>query len=404
MSIKIGLIREGKTPPDKRVPLTPKQCKEIKAQYGNKIELVVQSSPIRAYRDEEYLEEGIAVVQDISDCDIILGVKEVPLDMLVPGKTHLFFSHTIKKQPYNRKLLLKILDTNIRLIDYEVVTNKEGVRLIGFGKYAGIVGAYNGLLAYGKKFNAYQLKPAHECFDRKEMEEELTKINLPNDFKIVLTGAGRVAGGAIETLNKAGIKKVSADEILNSTFDVPVYAQLTVTDYNKRKDGTQGTREEFFKNPEIYEADFNRFTKVTDLFIPCHYWDSKAPFILTQDDLKATDNRIKIVADISCDIAGPIASTIRPSTIAEPHYGYNPENGKEVEFMDTNAIGVMAVDNLPCELPRDASLDFGKELMQSVLPGLIDTDIDDIIKRATIAEKGNLTSYFENLTDYVKGE
>lgn len=399
--LKIGIIREGKTPPDKRVPLTPEQCKSIQAEYGNQVELVVQTSPIRAFADADYKNAGISVVESMDDCDVILGVKEVPLDMLVAGKTHLFFSHTIKEQPYNRKLLQTILEKKIRLIDYEVVTDKQGRRLIGFGRYAGIVGAYNGILAYGKKSQKFNLKPAHECFDRKEMDGELSKANLPSNFKIVLTGAGRVAGGAIETLEKAGVKKVSPDEILNQEFNEPVFAQLTVIDYNKKKDGSEATRQEFFENPERFEANFTRFTKVADMFIPCHYWDADAPFILTQEDLKAADNRIKIVADISCDIAGPIASTIRPSTIAQPHYGYNPKTGEEMDFMDEDAIGVMAVDNLPCELPRDASQDFGAELIKSVLPGLIGEDVDKIIERATIAQDGALTEYFDYLEDYV---
>ena len=401
---KIGIIREGKNPPDKRVPLTPEQCKQLIDRYPD-IELVVESSPIRAFSDKEYENAGIRVVQDVSDCSILLGVKEVPLEMLIPGKTYFFFSHTYKKQPYNRDLLNEILKKKISLIDYEVLTNETGKRLIGFGRYAGIVGAYNGLLAAGKKLKRYDLKAANECEDRKEVERELQKVDLPKDFKIVLTGKGRVAGGAMEILDVAKIKKVSPNAFLETDFSEPVYTQLGVQDYNKTEDGTEFNKSEFYNHPERFDSDFMKYAKVADMYISCHYWDANAPFIFTRNDAKDRAFDLKVVADISCDIDGPVASTLRPSTIEDPLYGYDPQSEKEVDFTNENAIGVMAVDNLPCELPRDASEDFGEELMKYILPELLEKENSSVIQRATETDlQGNLTAEFAYLQDYIEGQ
>jgi alanine dehydrogenase len=399
---KIGIIREGKNPPDKRVPLTPAQCKHLIEKYPD-IELVVESSPIRAFKDEAYEKEGVKVVDDVNDCSILFGVKEVPLDQLIPNKTYFFFSHTFKKQPYNRGLLKAILDKKIRLIDYEVLTDESGRRLIGFGRYAGIVGAYNALLAAGKKLERYDLKSAHECEDRKEVERELKKIDLPEGFKTVITGKGRVAGGAMEILDSAGIRKVSPKSFLEGDFAEPVYTQLGVHDYNKTKDGSDFKKSDFYKFPERFDSDFAKYAKVADMYISCHYWDAKAPFIFTREDAKDDTFNLKVVADISCDIDGPVASTLRPSTIEDPLYGYNPKEETETDFMYESAIGVMAVDNLPCELPKDASEDFGHELINNILPELLEKESSSVIRRATQTNlEGSLTREFEYLQDYVE--
>lgn len=399
--MKFGIIKEGKTPPDKRVPLSPQQCVQFKKQFPE-AELVVQPSSIRAFADESYSKVGITLQEDLSDCDVLMGVKEVPLDMLIPEKTYLFFSHTFKLQPYNSKLLRTILDKKIRLIDYEVLTNKGGKRLIGFGRYAGVVGCYNGFLAYGKKTGRYTLKPANQCEDRVELTAELKKIDLPADFKMVITGAGRVAGGAMEIIDAIGITKVSADDYKNKQFNKPVYAQLLVNDYNERLDGESFKRQDFFNDPKPYKSVFMQFVPGTHMYVPCHYWDSNSPYIFTREDAKSKEFNIKVVADVSCDIDCAVASTLRPSTIAEPLYGYNPQLEKEVDFMDEEAIGVMAVDNLPCELPLDASEDFGNELLTHILPNFFNGDPDGILARASETNlKGELTEYFAYLKDYV---
>lgn len=400
---KLGLIREGKTPPDKRVPLTPAQCKKLSETYPE-LEIFVQPSAIRAIPDMAYEEAGIELREDLSECDILMGVKEVPLEMLIPEKTYFFFSHTFKKQPYNRPLLQTILAKKIRLIDYEVLTNARGSRLIGFGRYAGIVGAYNALLAYGRKMKTYELKPAHLCHDRKEVEEELKKVTLPADFKLVMTGRGRVGHGALEILEQIDIKKVSPEEYLTAKLSSPVFTQLSAKDYVKTKDGSEFVTADFYEDPHGYTSNFMRFARESDLYISCHYWDSNAPYIFTREDARNPDFRIRVVADISCDIDGPVASTLRPSTIADPLYGYDPGTESEVDFMDPDAIGVMAVDNLPCELPKDASEDFGNELIKNIFPELLGKEHSDIIKGATQTTlNGRLSDEFAYLRNYVEG-
>ncbi len=399
--MKIGIIREGKTPPDKRVPFTPSQCEELMEKFPE-VEVYVQSSPIRAFKDEDYSSKGIAVVDDVSDCDVLMGVKEVPLDMLVPNKKYFFFSHTYKEQPYNRELLQTILDRKIQLIDYEILKDKNGHRIIGFGRYAGIVGAYNGFRCLGESTGTFSLKPAHECDDRKEMESYLKDIVLPSDFKMVMSGYGRVGNGAREIVDLLPIREVSTEKYLSESFDEPVFAHIDSHDYNKRADGSEWNKRHFYANPEQYESDFFRFAEQSDMYIACHYWDSDAPQIFTREQLADPRNRISLVSDISCDIEEPIASTIRPSTIADPFYGYDPKTGTEVALGSTGSISVQAVDNLPCELPKDASMDFGRALIDRVIPHLIGTDEDKVIARASETNlEGELTEYYSYLEDYL---
>lgn len=400
--MKIGILREGKTPPDKRVALSPSQCVKVQEQYPT-IELVVQPSPIRRFVDEDYLNKGVKMQEDLSDCDVLIGVKEVPKKDLIPNKTYFYFSHTIKEQPYNRELLLKMLDLNIRMIDYETLTDSKGKRLIGFGRYAGIVGCYNGFLTYGKRTGTYFLKAANLCADRKEMESEFTKINLP-PIKIILTGSGRVGNGALEVINTIGIKEVSKKDFLTKEFNEAVFVHLKTMDYNTRIDGAEDSKEDFYANPKEYRSDFLKYAKLSDLFIAGHYYSADSPYLFTRDDAKLSDFKITTVADISCDIDGPVASTIRPSTIADPIYGYNPHSESEDDFTMSDVIAVMAVDNLPCELPKDASEDFGVEMIKNIFPCLLNKDVENVIERATICENGKLTEYFQYLNNYVYGK
>jgi len=398
-SIKLGIIREGKTPPDKRVPFTPAQAEEIEQRYPH-VKVIVQHSSVRAFKDTEYSDLGLEVKEDLSDCDVLMGIKEVQIPDLIANKTYLFFSHTIKKQPYNKKLLQEILKKNIQLIDYETLKDKLGNRLVAFGRFAGIVGAYNGLLTYGKRYNKFVLRRAFECFDINDLKIELRKVELP-PIKIVLTGAGRVAKGAMETLDTAGIRKVSIDDYLSKTFDGPVYVQLSSADYHVRKEGGHFNRDEFHKNPERYNSTFNRFTKVTDILLAGAYWNPKAPVLFTKEDMQQPEFRIKVIADITCDINGSVPSTVRASTIVDPLYDYDPfsETDKPALSSDKH-ITVMAVDNLPCELPRSASEEFGRDLIDRILPALVIRDVDGVIKRGTITKDHQLAENFIYLSDY----
>lgn len=403
--MKIGIIREGKTPPDKRVPLSPEQCERILNEYPD-VEIYVEKSEIRKFKDSEYERLGVAVVDNVEHCDVLMGVKEVPIDELIPNKKYLFFSHTFKKQPYNRKLINAILEKNIQLIDWEVITNSKGQRLIAFGRYAGIVGAYNGFLAYGKKTGKFDLKPANECEDRAEMEAQLDNVVLTDNFKVVLTGKGRVGGGALETIScMPQIKEVSPEDFLSKDFDHPVYTVLGVSEYNKAKDGSAFDKKQFYADPsDKFESDFLKYAQVADMFIACHYWDNRSPFIFSREMAKDPNWKVQVVADVSCDIDCAVACTIRPSTIADPIYGYNPATESEDDYMKDGIIAVMAVDNLPCELPKDASVDFGEMFIEHVLEPLLGNDPENIIERASETKGGQLTPHFEYLQDYVAGK
>jgi len=400
--MKFALIKERKNPPDRRVIFSPEACKAL-IDSNPKFDLKVESSAIRVFTDEAYKNVGITVTDDVSDCEVLLGVKEVPIEDLISNKKYFFFSHTYKKQSYNRKLLQAILDKNIELYDHEVITNTNGIRVVAFGRYAGIVGAYNGFRAYGLKYQTFNLPKAEHLPDQQGLIAELKKIKLPA-IKIVLTGTGRVSNGAKEMLDAMQLKQVSVNEFINNEFSEPVYVQLEVLDYNKRKDGKLINEQDFFNNPTEYQNDFLRFSKVSDLYIACHYWDAKAPFIFSREDAKSPNFKIKVVADVSCDIDGPVASTLRPSTIDDPIYGYHPETETEIDFKDTKAIAVMAVDNLPCELPKDASIGFGESFAKYVIPAFFNGDKDGILERALMTKNGQLTEKFSYLQDYIDGK
>ncbi|WBA40838.1 NAD(P)-dependent oxidoreductase [Hymenobacter canadensis] len=399
--ITIGLIREGKTPPDKRVPLTPKKCTEAEARFPG-LQLVAQESPIRCFSDDEYRAAGIAVCPDVSDCDILMGVKEVPAAQLIPNKTYLFFSHTVKKQPANRELLRQVLAKNITLIDYELLTNENGERIVAFGRWAGIVGAYNGLLTYGRKHGLYELKPAYECVDMEDMQEEFFKVKKLPPIKMVVTGSGRVAQGAVEVLNLMGIRRVSVYDYLYLDFNEPVYTQLRSSDYNRRRDGRVWDTPDFHRHPEEYESTFRNFLPVTNLLIACAYWHPAAPRLFEEADTCRAHFRIDTIADVTCDVDGSIPVTKRSSTIQEPAFDYNCQTGElEPAYSAPGNITVMAVDNLPCELPRNASRDFGRQLLDNVLPHLVHEGTDAVLERATIARNGQLTERYQYLQDYV---
>jgi saccharopine dehydrogenase (NAD+, L-lysine-forming) len=401
--LKIGLIREGKIPPDKRAPFTPLQAEEIEQRFSH-VKVLCEKSEIRCFRDEEYQSLDIELTSNVKDCDILMGIKEVPVESLIEGKTYLFFSHTLKKQPYNRKLLQTALEKNIRLIDYEALKDIQGNRLVAFGRFAGIVGAYNGLWTFGKRYKKFTLRRAFECFDVNDLKLELRKVKLP-PIKILLTGAGRVAKGAMETLDSARIRKVNIHDFLYRKFDEPVYIQLSSADYHTRKEGGHFNREEFHQHPDRYFSHFIDFTKVTDMLLAGAFWNPKAPVLFSREDMQAPEFRIRIIADITCDINGSIPSTQRASTIPDPIYDFDPQtNSIHSPFSNEAFVSVMAVDNLPCELPRSASEEFGRDLIDRILRPLLVEDTEKIIERATITLNGRLTKHFAYLQDYASGE
>ncbi|MVO09909.1 alanine dehydrogenase [Flavobacterium sp. TP390] len=397
--MKFGIIKERKNPPDRRVVFSPDELVQFKNQFPQ-ADITVESSDIRIFSDERYQEKGFEIAQDLSGCDVLLGVKEVPIVNLIPNKSYFFFSHTIKKQPYNRKLLQAVLDKNITLYDHETIVDEKNARLIGFGRYAGIVGAYNGIRTFGIKFELFNLPKAETLPDQNALIQRLRKYPLPY-IKIVLTGSGKVAHGAKEMLDAMKIKQVSVENYLTKKYTEPVYTMIDVLDYNKRKDGQKLDKYDFYTNPKEYESDFEKFAEVSDLFLAGHFHGNNAPVILSKEMLQSPKCSIKVVADISCDIDGPVACTLRPSTIADPVYGYLPKEHKEVSLTHPAAIWVMAVDNLPCELPKDASEGFGEMFLKYVIPAFYNNDANGVLARAKVTENGKLTPRFAYLQDFV---
>jgi saccharopine dehydrogenase (NAD+, L-lysine forming) len=396
---KIGVIREGKKPEDRRVPLTPAQCKEVMQRFPD-VDLVVQRSNVRSYTDAEYEAFEIPLVDDLTDRDLLIGVKEVPVELLIANKAYQFFSHTIKQQPHNRKLLRAVLDRGIRLIDHELLTDPHGERVLAFGYWAGVVGAYNGMRGWQLMHGGPDLKPANQCHDLEELERYLHAYPLPQDLRIVLTGGGRVGKGAMGVLERAGVKRVKPQEFLDSDNTVPVYTVLGSTDLYARDDGKSFDKQAFHNDPRGHHSKFLPFARRAHIYMACHFWDPRGPKILSAEDLRDPKLSLQVIADISCDIGGPIDSTLRATTIADPFYGYDAASGTEKPAGTAGTIAVMTVDNLPCELPRDASEAFGRDLVERVLPFLVGDDNEGMIARATIAQGGALTAGFAHLKEY----
>lgn len=400
--MKFGIIKERKNPPDRRVVFSPSELLDLKKQFPD-AEIKVEASDIRVFPDSEYVEKGFEVSQDVSDCDVLFGVKEVPVEALIPNKKYFFFSHTIKKQAYNRKLLKACIDKNIELYDHETIVNENNTRLIGFGRYAGIVGAYNGIRAFGLKYEIFSLPKAETLSNQDALIAQLKKPFLP-PIKIVLTGKGKVAFGAKEMLDGMKVKEVAVEDYLSKTYTYPVYTMIDVKEYNIHKDGSAFDKKDFYANPQNYNSNFERFAEASDIFMAGHFYGNGAPIILTKEMLASPKCKIKVVADISCDIDGPIACTLRASTIADPNYGYLPSAHKEVDMFHPSAIVVMAVDNLPCELPKDASEGFGEMFLEHVIPAFFNNDANGVLARAKITENGKLTPRFAYLQNYLDGK
>lgn len=397
MKYKLGILREEKLPADKRVPFTPAQCVALKNQFPQ-FEIMIQPSESRCFADELYQKVGITVQEDISECDYLFGIKEVPKDKLINGKTYLFFSHTIKQQAHNKPLMQALIKQHITLIDYETLRWKNGDRIIGFGRFAGIVGAYNGLLTWGKKEQTYSLKPAYQCHDYSEVKTELKKMQLP-PIKIVLTGNGRVSLGALELLKEAGIKQVTAADILTKIYAEPVFAQLLTENLYERIDGIPYDRSDFHHDPTRYRCVFSYYLPHCDMLMNGIYWDAKMDRLFSENDTRQPTFKTKVIADISCDVGGSVPITLKDTTIFEPVFGYNPANMAICEPYTKDSIDIMAVSNLPTELPKDASEGFGNMLLEYVLPELIKQD-SGVINSATICKDGKLMPEFEYLADY----
>ena len=401
--MKIGILEETREPQDNRVPLTPSQCAIVKEENPD-IEIYVQSSKHRCYSDDEYRYHGIELKEELVECDILLGVKEVKPELLIPEKTYFMFSHTIKKQPANQYLLHTALEKKIRLIDWETLTDDKNKRLIAFGRWAGIVGAYHAIRMIGLKSGEFSIKQMNECHNFAEAQREFAKIKLPK-LKIVLTGTGRVSKGAAFLLDLLGIKKISPYNFCYSEFNQAIYTQLASGDMYHREGFDKFNADDYHAHPEMYKSNFYPFTKSADVMINGIYWDNRIPVFFTAEQMKEKDFKIGIISDITCDI-GPnssVPTSLKPSTINKPYFGYSPQTGEITEPFTTDSVDVMTIDNLPNELPRDASEDFGNIFMSRILPELTKPE-SKILYKATITSDGKLNGPYLYLSDYAAVE
>jgi saccharopine dehydrogenase (NAD+, L-lysine forming) len=402
--MKIGLIREGKNPPDNRIALTPQQCAFVERLFPVKI--IVEPSPTRCFSDEEIDEEDVKLSSNLQSCDFLLGIKEVPIEQLIENKTYFFFSHTIKKQSHNRPLLKAILEKKITLIDYEVLTDEYGQRLIAFGKFAGMVGAHNGVLGYGLKTDTFILPRMRDCISYAEAREIYQTIEFPT-LKVVVTGNGRVAKGSIEVLHDMGFKQVSPEDFVQKKYDFAVYTQISSDDYAERIDGKPFKKSEYYKDPTVFKSVFSKFYKEADVFINCIFYDERAPKFFELADMLKSDFNIKSIADVSCDLMpfSSVPSTIKATTIADPFYGFDPLTNQETnDPFDQKSVLMMTIDNLPNEIPRDASEYFGEQFIINILPELqaqARGEKSRILERATITHDGKLTERYDYLKEWV---
>ena len=389
-------------PPDRRAPLSPPQAAFAVRNFP--VQLLVQPSGHRCFSDEEYRRLGLSLTEELDPCQVLLGLKEVPEELLIPGKTYCMFSHTIKKQPYNRDLLRAILKKKIRLIDYEAITDDRGRRVIAFGRFAGMVGAHNALYTYGRRTGLFSLPRLFDCHDYAEAVSIYRQLDLP-PVRIVLTGTGRVGAGAAQVLRDMGIRQINPSDYLSRSFDEPIFTQLRTRDYVVRRDGAPFTAEDYHREPGEFTSVFAPFYRSSDIMINGIYWDSRAPAFFSREEMRHPDYRISVIADVTCDIApvSSIPATLRPTTIEDPVFGYDPESGTETEPHREGCIDMMTIDNLPSELPRDASESFGKQFIQHVLSEFLKAD-SDMLKRATVATDGQLGPHFGYLRDYVEGK
>jgi saccharopine dehydrogenase (NAD+, L-lysine-forming) len=395
--IKLSLIREGKLPHDNRVVFTPFQCKWIGSHYPE-FQISVQPSTFRCFSDQEYLNAGIHVMEDLRDMDILFGIKEVPPSDLFVGKTYFIFSHTKKRQAYNQKMMQAFIAKKITLIDYECLVHEDGQRILGFGFFAGVVGAHNGLKAYGIKTKTFKLPPVHGFRDFRDLIHVYFGLKLP-PIKIAVTGSGRVSSGCIEVMNLLGIKNIDPEEFMAKNFAYPVFTQLKGMDLYERIEDGGYHRDHFHLHPDQYRSKFSQYLGETDILMNGIYWEHGMPQLFTRKEMEEPRFRIQVIADITCDANGSVLCNLGSSTIEDPVYGVDRFSLARTLPYQNGTVDIMTVDNLPNELPRDASQYFGEQLIKEVLPRIQDPE-SRVMKEATILQNGILTPHFQYLKEY----
>jgi saccharopine dehydrogenase (NAD+, L-lysine-forming) len=433
MAVRIGVRREDKSKWERRSPLTPEQVKELHDKHG--IEVWLQPSEIRVFGDEEYRRAGAVVQEDLSACPVVLAIKEIPASFFTQGSTYVFFSHTIKGQSHNMPMLRRLLEMRCQLIDYEKIVDEKGRRLVLFGNYAGLAGMIDSLWALGQRLKVEDIpnpfssiEPAHRYPNLEHAKEAVRHAGeaiktkgLPAEFVPFVAGFagyGSVSHGAQEILDLMPVEEVPPGDLpaLASRARADrLYKTVFREEHMVAPNDASGRFElrDYYDHPEKYHSIFNTHLPYLSVLMNCIYWEKRYPRLVTKRQLRdlymSPDPKLKVVGDISCDVDGAIEFTVKTTTPGNPVFVYDPATDEVSDGVEGNGPIVLAVDHLPCELPRESSTAFGNALMPFV-PEIAEadysTDFEDCrlsraIKDAMIAYHGRLTPRYEYLKKHL---
>jgi saccharopine dehydrogenase (NAD+, L-lysine-forming) len=429
----VGIRREDKSIWERRVPLIPDHVPFLR-ELG--IEVVVQPSDTRVFKENEYISAGATIAEDLSKCPVVFAVKEIPARFFQKGGTYVFFSHTIKGQPNNMPMLKRLMELGCNLIDYERVVDDHNRRLVFFGWHAGVAGMVETLAAYGKRLasegvasplNALkqpiEYTSIHEAKTVLEVIREWIKTDgLPDEivpFVVGVTGYGNVSRGAQEMLDVLPVKEILPSELktLNQcspeakhTVYKVVFKEEDIVVPRRRDDPF--SLQDYYDHPEKYEGIFEMYLPYLSVLVNCIFWTPRYPRLVSKEYLKNKwqGTKLRAIGDISCDIDGSIEATAKVTDPSNPTYVWDPATGKVVDGWEGNGPVIMAIDFLPAELPRDASVYFSNVLKEFV-PAITLADygvefehlaLPDPIKKALVLHRGKLTPEYQYLEEFLK--
>lgn len=432
MVFTLGIRREDKNKWERRVPIIPKHIRELKDKYC--IETIIQPSPIRAFSKKDYKNAGAKINEDLSQVPVVFAIKEIPLDFFQPGKTYMFFAHVIKGQKYNMPMLKRMMKLGCNLIDYEKIADEKGRRLVFFGRFAGLAGMIDALWAYGQRMKSKgidtplsQVKQTINYFDLEEVKQNLKQIGkqikkdgFPDSispFVVGFAGYGNVSRGAQEIINVLPVEKVLPDELefLYEDYSDDVIYKVVFKEKHMVKPKNYEKHfdlQEYYTKPELYQGIFSHYVPYLSILMNCIYWENRYPRLFTKDFLKKNYSdkmKLQVIGDISVDINGAIEFTEKTTTPGNPVFVYNPEKDDVIDDYNGEGVAVIAVDNLPCELPRESSKAFSDTLIQFIPPIVeadFSVDFQDLslppeIKKAVILHHGNFTPEYQYINKYL---
>lgn len=427
----LGIVKETKNNWERRVPLNPEAVKEL---INKGFDVVIQPSEIRIYSDEEFEAVGAKVCNDLSECDFIIGVKEIPISEIIPDIPHLFFSHVIKGQEYNMPMLQYIIDKNVTLLDYEKIADEENRRLVFFGEYAGNAGMIDTLHGLGKRLkehygldtpflkvkHAFQYKSVKDAIKHlKVIGKEIEENGLPDKItplNIFLMGYGHVSHGARLILEALPIEEIPPEELLakqpelkNNKIYLTTFKEKHMVE---RIDGGVFSLPHYYNHPGNYRSRMEKYLMYCSVYINAIYWDPHSPVFLPKyllQKMQTKKQKLIIIGDITCDIKGSVAATVKHTWPDNPVFIYNAKTGNTTDDYEGEGFAVMAVDNLPCEFPQESSDNFSKTvmpLMESMLlndysKSIHDSSLPDEIKKACITHQGKLEKDYKYLREFL---